>query len=287
MHRPLDTLARSHNLDIRHPVSICQKMPAHRPRHAARALWMASRCLSVQRATRPMMAGSFPPGVGEVVLDLGRDGGVAHPEQEETFYMLDGELEFLDGDHRFTAVAGDCVHVPRGLRHSFQNKRMHAVRMLFMFTPPGPEQVFVDHATPARDGETPPPLDDEQLARLETMARLIKPIRLWIPGRSGSREPRAGGRGCVSRVRGQGDCRNGRGRGRWGGRRGGEKPPAEGAGGGVERGRQPMERPPAATARCSRRRRVTRRHRSADQARSPQERRSPGKGRPRLDQPVE
>ncbi|WP_440064567.1 cupin domain-containing protein [Streptosporangium sp. OZ121] len=132
------------------------------------------------KATGAQTNGGF--GLIEATVPAGGGPGPhIHPEQEETFYMLDGELEFLDGDHRFTAVAGDFIHVPRGIRHSFQNKRMHAARMLFMFTPPGPEQVFVDHATPARDGETPPPLDDEQIARLETMARLIKPIMLPDP----------------------------------------------------------------------------------------------------------
>ncbi|GIH21934.1 cupin [Acrocarpospora phusangensis] len=104
-----------------------------------------------------------------------------HPETEETFYILDGELEFLDGDHWFTASAGDFIHVPRGIRHSFQNKRMHAARMLFMFTPPGPEQVIADHAMPARNGETAPPLDDEQIARLETMATLIGSVMVPDP----------------------------------------------------------------------------------------------------------
>ncbi|MGW2939337.1 cupin domain-containing protein [Streptomyces sp. NPDC001156] len=58
----------------------------------------------------------------------------AHTEQEETFYILDGELEFLDGDHIFTAVAGDFVHIPRGIRHRFTNKGNHAAKMIFMFT---------------------------------------------------------------------------------------------------------------------------------------------------------
>ncbi|MFB4278590.1 MULTISPECIES: cupin domain-containing protein [unclassified Nonomuraea] len=164
--------------------------PADDPRYTTRGalyvpsgqgptVWAAGDVYTV-KATGAQTNGGF--GLIEATVPAG--GGPVphiHPEQEETFYILDGELEFLDGDHRFTAVAGDFVHVPRGIRHCFQNKRMHAARMLFMFTPPGIEQIIADHATPARSGETPPPLDDEQIARLETMGRLAGSIILPDP----------------------------------------------------------------------------------------------------------
>ncbi|GAA4585763.1 hypothetical protein GCM10023194_29360 [Planotetraspora phitsanulokensis] len=119
-------------------------------------------------------------GLGLIEATVPAGGGPqphAHP-RDESFYMLDGELEFLDGDHRFTAVAGDFIHVPGGIRHCFLNKRKHAARMLFMFTPAGPEQVIADYAMPARDGETPPPPDDAQIARFETMIRLAEVVNL-------------------------------------------------------------------------------------------------------------
>ena len=68
------------------------------------------------------------------------------PAQAETFYMLDGELEFLDGDKTFTAVAGDFVHVPTGIRHCFTNKGSHTARMIFMFTPGGPDMLLASSA---------------------------------------------------------------------------------------------------------------------------------------------
>jgi quercetin dioxygenase-like cupin family protein len=106
----------------------------------------------------------------------------AHPEEEETFYILDGELEFLDGDHVFTAVAGDFIHVPRGIRHRFKNTGNHAARMIFMFTPAGSEQIIADYAQPVRPGETPPSkIDDEQLARYDEMVRLTKVINIPEP----------------------------------------------------------------------------------------------------------
>jgi hypothetical protein len=50
-----------------------------------------------------------------------------------------------------------------------------------LFTPPGPEQIIADYATPARDGETPPPLNEDDMARLETMVSLAKTINLPDP----------------------------------------------------------------------------------------------------------
>jgi quercetin dioxygenase-like cupin family protein len=97
----------------------------------------------------------------------------AHNDQAETFYLLSGELEFLDGDRIFTAAAGDFVHVPAGIRHRFKNKTAHATRMIFLFTPGGPEEAFLHYSDPARPGEMPPPLGPDQLGRYLEMARRI------------------------------------------------------------------------------------------------------------------
>ncbi|WP_405059531.1 cupin domain-containing protein [Kribbella sp. NBC_01505] len=103
----------------------------------------------------------------------------AHPDEEETFYLLSGELEFLDGEETFLAKAGDFVHIPRGVRHRFHNIGNHAAKMLFFFTPGGVESVIADHAQPAVPGELPPAtITDEQLARFATMSELARTIDL-------------------------------------------------------------------------------------------------------------
>lgn len=79
---------------------------------------------------------SVPPGGGPVPH--------THAEQEETFYLLSGELEFLDGERTFTAVTGDIVHIPRMVRHRFKNVGMHTTRLLFIYTPGGAEGLFVE-----------------------------------------------------------------------------------------------------------------------------------------------
>jgi quercetin dioxygenase-like cupin family protein len=112
-----------------------------------------------------LLEGSVPPGGGPEPH--------AHNDQAETFFMLSGELEFLDGDRTFTAVTGDFVHVPVGIRHRFKNKGKHPARMLAMFTPGGPEEAFLEYSDPARPGEQAPPLGPDQLERYVELARVI------------------------------------------------------------------------------------------------------------------
>jgi len=106
----------------------------------------------------------------------------AHPNEEETFYLLSGELEFLDGDTTFMAVAGDFIHIPRGVRHRFHNVGNHAAKMLFIYTPPGMEQIIADQAEPARPGEPVPGQNDEEwLRRFPIINELGKGIQLPDP----------------------------------------------------------------------------------------------------------
>jgi len=134
-------------------------------------IWAASDVYTV-KATSAQTGGllgfveaSVPPGGGPEPH--------AHNDQAETFYLLSGELEFLDGDRTFTAVAGDFVHVPSGIRHRFKNRGTHAARMIFMFTPGGPEEAFLQYSDPARPGEQAPPLGPDQLERYLELARRI------------------------------------------------------------------------------------------------------------------
>ncbi|MEX0703569.1 MAG: cupin domain-containing protein [Planctomycetales bacterium] len=44
-----------------------------------------------------------------------------HAREDECFYLLDGEFEITLGDRALRARAGDCIHLPRGVPHAFQN----------------------------------------------------------------------------------------------------------------------------------------------------------------------
>jgi mannose-6-phosphate isomerase-like protein (cupin superfamily) len=62
-----------------------------------------------------------------------------HPDEDDAFYILDGELTFALGEEREEVVAGPgtFVLVPPGVRHGFRNPGSEPVRMLNLHAPAG------------------------------------------------------------------------------------------------------------------------------------------------------
>jgi quercetin dioxygenase-like cupin family protein len=65
-----------------------------------------------------------------------------HAGEDESWYVLEGELRFRLGDHVATAAAGSFVFVPRRTPHCFQNIGAQPARIIVMFTPSGMERFF-------------------------------------------------------------------------------------------------------------------------------------------------
>jgi mannose-6-phosphate isomerase-like protein (cupin superfamily) len=93
-----------------------------------------------------------------------------HANEDEAYYVLDGELEVLDGDRTFKAGPGSFVFIPRGTLHRFRNTGHGHARMLVIFVPSGFEQFFKAVGEPARPAEQAPPLDADEIARTIELA---------------------------------------------------------------------------------------------------------------------
>jgi quercetin dioxygenase-like cupin family protein len=65
-----------------------------------------------------------------------------HPREDETFYLLEGSVEFLLGEQTIVAGPGDFVNIPRGTVHRFQNTGTETARIILTFTPAGIERWF-------------------------------------------------------------------------------------------------------------------------------------------------
>ena len=65
-----------------------------------------------------------------------------HENEDESFYVLDGQFEILVGDELLRAGPGDYAFVPRGTVHRFANVGDAVGRLLILFTPGGLEQFF-------------------------------------------------------------------------------------------------------------------------------------------------
>jgi quercetin dioxygenase-like cupin family protein len=102
-----------------------------------------------------------------------------HHNEEETFYVLEGEVSvFVDGE-RYDVSAGDYAFVPRGLPHGYV-VRSEVARMLVTFSPSGFEEVFVDLGVSAAENAAPPA--DEVLPPVEEIVRAFAPYGCEILG---------------------------------------------------------------------------------------------------------
>jgi uncharacterized cupin superfamily protein len=58
-----------------------------------------------------------------------------HHTSDEAFYVLDGELEVLEGSKRRVLTAGELAFIPAGAVHTFANRGPAATRVLAVMTP--------------------------------------------------------------------------------------------------------------------------------------------------------
>jgi quercetin dioxygenase-like cupin family protein len=87
-----------------------------------------------------------------------------HTREDESFYVLDGEVEFLLGEELVNAGKGDFVSVPRGTVHRFLNTGTETARMILTFTPAGMERFFEETLEPAPNDATEAPDNVEEVA---------------------------------------------------------------------------------------------------------------------------
>ncbi len=86
-----------------------------------------------------------------------------HSREEESFYVLEGEVTFQVGDERIVIRAGTFANMPVGTPHSFKNESNQPAKMLISVAPAGLEQMFFEFGAPLAEGATAalPPTNDE------------------------------------------------------------------------------------------------------------------------------
>jgi mannose-6-phosphate isomerase-like protein (cupin superfamily) len=79
-----------------------------------------------------------------------------HRTSDESFYVLNGNLEMQVGEQRYLLGPGEFAWVPRGTAHTFANAGPVAARALTIATPGGIEDFFVEQSQYlASSGEHP------------------------------------------------------------------------------------------------------------------------------------
>jgi len=76
--------------------------------------------------------------LGIVEMAPGRENGAhVHDDEDDSFYILAGEMTFILGDGTLAAGPGTFVLVPPGVRHGFRNDGEEPVRMINVHAPAG------------------------------------------------------------------------------------------------------------------------------------------------------
>lgn len=95
---------------------------------------------------------------------------------EETFVLLDGEMEMTFRGKKSIVRAGETVNVPSNAPHQFHNSSPHPVRMICICSPAGNDRFFLEVGVPVATRTTPPPkLDEKQMAEFLEKAKAIAP----------------------------------------------------------------------------------------------------------------
>jgi mannose-6-phosphate isomerase-like protein (cupin superfamily) len=156
----------------------------HVMRGEGRSVWIFGE-LVTYKVTAGQTGGAYS--LFEVMSRPGEDGPPPHVQhhEDESFYVLEGEYEFVVEGRATRARAGSLLYVPRGNLHAHKNVGEGVGRMLVSQTPGGlHERFFEEIGEAGRTGSTPPvseePQDAERIARIAAEYG----IEMLLPGRS-------------------------------------------------------------------------------------------------------
>jgi quercetin dioxygenase-like cupin family protein len=93
---------------------------------------------------------------------------------EETFILLEGEMEATFRGKKSVVRAGATLNIPANAPHQFHNTSTEPVRMLCICSPAGQEKFFTEVGVPVATRTTPPPKpsEKEQAAFIEKVKAL-------------------------------------------------------------------------------------------------------------------
>lgn len=79
-----------------------------------------------------------------------------HHREDESFYVLEGEIAFVCGGKWLKAGPGAFVYGPREIPHGFKVMGDSPARMLLLCTPGGFERFVLQQTTPISEPPSPP-----------------------------------------------------------------------------------------------------------------------------------
>jgi hypothetical protein len=80
---------------------------------------------------------------------------------EESFTLLEGEIEATSRGEKSVVRAGETINIPANAPHSFTNASEQTVRLLCLCVPAGQEEFFAQVGVPLATRTPPPPKLDK------------------------------------------------------------------------------------------------------------------------------
>ena len=129
---------------------------AHIPPGEGRSLWVLGE-LVTYKTTREQTGGAYS------LIDVGTQPGVEppphiHHREDESFYVLEGEYEFLIDRRTVRVAAGSLLCKPKGTLHAHKNVGEGVGRILLTQTPGGLYERFFEEVGKPVDGDDGGPL---------------------------------------------------------------------------------------------------------------------------------
>jgi mannose-6-phosphate isomerase-like protein (cupin superfamily) len=138
-------------MEVRDPSSTSSSS-VHVAPAEGRAMRMAGAQLVALKVSSEQTGGAYSLFEVAVAPQGGSQPHVQHRE-DECFYVLEGEFEFLVEGARIEAGPGSLVYVPKGNLHAFENAGKTTGRLLVSHTPGGAYEGFVEEVGRLMDGE--------------------------------------------------------------------------------------------------------------------------------------
>jgi mannose-6-phosphate isomerase-like protein (cupin superfamily) len=113
-----------------------------RPGEGRRSMWVMGERVTC-KITSEQTSGAYS--LFEIATRPG-EGPPPHVQhwEDEYFYVLEGEYEFLDGGRTIRVGVGSLIHVPRGNLHTHKNVGEGPGRMLVSQTPGGAHERYFE-----------------------------------------------------------------------------------------------------------------------------------------------
>lgn len=127
-------------------------------------------------------------GISEMWLDPGAGAPPhRHAHEDEFFYVIEGQVTFVDGDTTRVLAAGESIFLPRGSLHGFSNRSDTPAKVFLTLTPSAGFEAFCRECGAQWAGDGPPPPSEIMAAIDRMMARASSFGIEMVPGHTPTR----------------------------------------------------------------------------------------------------